>query len=64
MIYLSIDELNIVDAVKHLHDAERMNDPKRVQFAKDHLLAQINLVHGTNPRLYEKYIKELQEGEE
>jgi len=60
MNYQSIQDLNVSDALRHLSDAERMNDPEKIQIARSHLQNQLNLVKDTNPDLYQKYSKQFE----
>ena len=51
MNYIPIDELNITDALRHLDDARRMNNPERIRIAHDDLKRQLDLVRKAKPDL-------------
>lgn len=60
MNYKSIEELNIIDALRHLNDARRMNEPERIRIARNHLRNQLDLVKEAKPDLYQRYSNQLE----
>jgi len=59
MQYRSIEEANVADVARHLTDAKRMNDPMKIQLARDQLRQQLELIREARPELYEKHAGEL-----
>jgi hypothetical protein len=55
MNYQPIDKANIVDAARHLEDAQRMRDAVAISAAADVLRQRLELIRISNPKLYGEY---------
>lgn len=61
MQYRSIEEANIADAAAHLDDATRLNDPIKIEIARQHLKRQVEIIRVLRPDLYAEYTKQLEQ---
>ena len=63
MIYHSIEELNIADAVRRLRDARETNNPEQTKIATEHLREQLLIIQHSKPELYVRHASEISQNE-